>query len=120
MRQVFRRPFTVMYPFKKRDVPPNHRGRHIFVQQNCTACTICARVCQTVAIHLDREKKEITIDYTRCIFCNYCVEGCPFNALQQSPDFELSEYTRKELVYTPQMLATPRTTKRTWRKKECI
>lgn len=120
LRQTLRRPFTVMYPFKKRNVPPNHRGRHLFVPSNCTGCSMCARVCPTIAIHLDREKKEISIDYSRCIFCNFCVDSCKFSALHSSPDFELSSYSRKELFYPPQRLATPRTTKMKWRGKECI
>nr|MDO8098404.1 4Fe-4S binding protein [Candidatus Njordarchaeota archaeon] len=118
--QTLHKPFTVMYPFEKRNVPTNHRGRHIFIQKNCTACTMCARVCPTVAIHLNREKKEISINYSRCIFCSFCVDACKFNALHSSPDYELSEYSLDNLTYSPQRLGAPRNDKVKWRGKECI
>ncbi|MBN9126264.1 MAG: 4Fe-4S binding protein, partial [Nitrosospira sp.] len=36
---------------------------------------------------------------SRCIFCGYCEEACPTDAIQLTPDFEIGEYDRKNLVY---------------------
>jgi NADH-quinone oxidoreductase subunit I len=39
------------------------------------------------------------INFSRCIFCGFCEEACPTYAIQLTPDFEMSEYIRKNLVY---------------------
>ena len=40
----------------------------------------------------------------RCIFCGYCEEACPTNAIQLTPDYELGEYRRQDLVYEKEHL----------------
>ncbi len=39
------------------------------------------------------------INFSRCIFCGYCEDACPTYAIQLTPDFEMSEYRRQNLVY---------------------
>jgi NADH-quinone oxidoreductase subunit I len=39
------------------------------------------------------------INFSRCIFCGYCEEACPTYAIQLTPDYELCEYDRQNLVY---------------------
>ena len=39
------------------------------------------------------------INFSRCIFCGFCEEACPTYAIQLTPDFEMSEYDRQNLVY---------------------
>ena len=39
------------------------------------------------------------INFSRCIFCGWCEEACPTYAIQLTPDFEMSEYERPNLVY---------------------
>ncbi|MEM1584522.1 MAG: 4Fe-4S binding protein [Nitrososphaerota archaeon] len=46
------------------------------------------------------------IDYGRCVFCGFCVDACPFYALEMGPSFELSSLEREELLYTPLMLSS--------------
>ena len=47
------------------------------------------------------------VDYGRCVFCGFCVDACPFYALEMGPEYELSAYDRASLVYNPKMLAGP-------------
>jgi formate hydrogenlyase subunit 6/NADH:ubiquinone oxidoreductase subunit I len=42
-----------------------------------------------------------------CVFCGFCVDACPFDALYMTNDYELSAYDKMGLKYTPDMLAVP-------------
>ena len=40
----------------------------------------------------------------RCIFCGYCEDACPTQAIQLGNDYELSFYDRASAIYTKKML----------------
>ena len=39
------------------------------------------------------------INFSRCIFCGFCEDACPTYAIQLTPDVEMSEYERPNMVY---------------------
>jgi NADH-quinone oxidoreductase subunit I len=39
------------------------------------------------------------INFSRCIMCGFCEEACPTNAIQLTPDFEMAEYKRQDMVW---------------------
>jgi len=49
------------------------------LDDNCTGCTACVRVCPTEAIRV-RDRKA-AIDENRCIDCGNCVNVCQFHAI---------------------------------------
>ena len=54
----------------------------------------------------ERYAKVYNIDYNRCIFCGYCVEACPTDAITHGHGFELATFNASNLVYRKeQMLA---------------
>jgi NADH-quinone oxidoreductase subunit I len=53
----------------------------------------------TVDEHGRRYPASFRINFSRCIFCGYCEEACPTYAIQLTPDYEMGEYRRENLVY---------------------
>jgi len=109
---MFRRRVTVQYPEKKPYLPPRWRGRIILSRdpdggERCVACYLCAVACPVDCIALQATEDEhgrrypasFRINFSRCIFCGYCEEACPTYAIQLTPDCEMGEYQRQNLVY---------------------
>lgn len=109
---VFRRRFTVEYPEEVQPIPPRWRGRIVLTRdpdggERCVACYLCSAACPVDCIALQAAQDEygrrypefFRINFSRCIFCGYCEEACPTHAIQLTPDFEMSEYARQNLVY---------------------
>ncbi len=42
----------------------------------------------------------------RCIFCGYCEDACPTQAIVLEHDYELSFYDRASALYNKEMLLT--------------
>jgi NADH-quinone oxidoreductase subunit I len=40
------------------------------------------------------------INMLRCIFCGYCEDACPTEAIVLGDNHEMSYYTRKDAIYT--------------------
>ena len=108
---------TLMYPEVPIYVPPRYRGRIVLTrdpdgEERCVACNLCAAACPVGCISLQKAEKEdgrwypefFRINFSRCIFCGYCEDACPTNAIQLTPDFELGEYRRQDLVYEKENL----------------
>jgi NADH-quinone oxidoreductase subunit I len=110
---------TIMYPEVKGEdiVPPRFRGRIVLTrdpdgEERCVACNLCAVACPVGCISLQKAEKEdgrwypefFRINFSRCIFCGMCEEACPTTAIQMTPDFELGEYVRQDLVYEKENL----------------
>ncbi len=109
---MFHKRATIQYPEEKAYLPPRWRGRIILSRdpdggERCVACYLCAAVCPVECISLQASEDEtgrrypefFRINFSRCIFCGFCEEACPTYAIQLTPDFEMSEYQRVNLVY---------------------
>ena len=111
-RHAFARRVTIQYPDEKPYLAPRYRGRIVLTKdpdggERCVACNLCAVACPVDCISLQAAEDEygrrypefFRINFSRCIFCGYCEEACPTYAIQLTPDFEMGEYKRKNLVY---------------------
>jgi NADH-quinone oxidoreductase subunit I len=109
---TFRRRDTVQYPEEVVYLPPRYRGRIILSrdpdgQERCVACYLCSTACPVDCIALQATEDEhgrrypawFRINFSRCIFCGFCEEACPTYAIQLTPDIEMSEYERHNMVY---------------------
>jgi len=58
-----------------------------FVNDRCTQCGICEKVCPTAAVEIDQAAGNVTINPDRCISCNLCRDVCFRDAIdvQQIP-----------------------------------
>jgi NADH-quinone oxidoreductase subunit I len=52
----------------------------------------------------ERYARIYEINMSRCIFCGYCELACPFDAITLGNEFEISEYSRDDLIYTKDIL----------------
>ena len=55
----------------------------------------------------ERYAKVYNIDYNRCIFCGYCVEACPTDAITHGHGFELATFNATNLVYRKEDMLVP-------------
>jgi NADH-quinone oxidoreductase subunit I len=114
---TFRKRVTIQYPEQKACLPPRYRGRIILSRdpdggERCVACYLCAVACPVDCIALQATEDEhgrrypefFRINFSRCIFCGLCEEACPTYAIQLTPDIEMSDYKRQNLVYEKQDL----------------
>lgn len=109
---MFRRRETIQYPDEKPVLAPRYRARIILSrdpdgEERCVACYLCAVACPVDCISLQATEDEdgrrrpefFRINFSRCIFCGLCEDACPTYAIQLTPDFEMAEYNRQNLVY---------------------
>ena len=117
-------PVTLEYPEDKTPVYPRFRGRHKLHRfedtglEKCVGCSLCAAACPAECIRVvaaentpgnqvsagERYAEVYEINMSRCIFCGYCELACPFDAITLGNEYEISEYSRDDLIYTKDML----------------
>jgi NADH-quinone oxidoreductase subunit I len=86
--------------------------------EKCVGCSLCAAACPADCIRVvaaentaehrvspgERYAAVYEINLSRCIFCGYCEVACPFDAITMGHDYELSDYSRSDLIFTKEML----------------
>lgn len=122
LRNMVRPRVTLDYPAKPAPIFPRYRGRLQHLRDEtgrpkCTACLACQKACPTLALPTiegdDRKGKEKRVktylwDAGRCLFCGYCVEACPFDALRMTTDYRVVGETREALHLGLEQLLEPR------------
>jgi len=117
LENVFRPPYTIMYPFEKGPLSPRFRGEHALRrypsgEERCIACKLCEAICPAQAITIESEARQdgsrkttkYDIDMTKCIYCGFCQEACPVDAIVETQNQEFSTETREELMYNKEKL----------------
>jgi NADH-quinone oxidoreductase subunit I len=120
--------FTIQYPEEKLPVPEEFRyipflvyeeGDDGEMNQRCTSCGICAKVCPPQCIWIVRTSDPVTgkpipapaefyIDVDICMNCGLCAEYCPFDAIKMDHDYEIASYNRfRDHIYNIEKLSKP-------------
>lgn len=104
---------TIEYPEKRRKYSNRFMGVHVLTKKPsgeiaCTACMLCATNCPAQCIHIvaaespnpniEKYPAVYEIDLMRCVFCGYCEEACPVDAVRMGRDYEYAELSERNFV----------------------
>ena len=113
LRHLVTPAITVQYPDQRRRMPLRALNKHVLTidlntgKLKCTACDACAKICPTRCIEIaatgkgkQRYPEKFWIDHNLCMYCNLCVEVCPFDAITMwTGNFEIGAFNRLGLVF---------------------
>jgi NADH-quinone oxidoreductase subunit I len=120
LKKLFSKPITRQYPDEKPQIQVGFRGQHALVRDpetgrsKCIGCMRCAMACPSRCIrirsHKDKEPGSrrvidcYRIESLRCVYCGYCEEVCPVNAIVLTEVYEYGSYDRPSLYFTMEQL----------------
>lgn len=88
LKNLFSKPVTKNYPAEPINYPERSRG-HIDIEiDKCISCSMCAKVCPTGCITVDRKAMTWAINRFDCLACGYCTLKCPKKCLHLTPGYQ--------------------------------
>jgi NADH-quinone oxidoreductase subunit I len=110
---------TVQWPEVEYHYSERFKGKHFLTkrpdgQVRCTACFLCATNCPAQCITIvagesadhgvEKYPVRFEIDILRCVFCGFCEEACPVDAIRMGPEYSMAGLAEQKWVYTKEHL----------------
>lgn len=117
---------VVCWPEVEYKYSDRFKGKHFLTKRpdgrvRCTACFLCATNCPAQCITIvagespdhgvEKYPVRFEIDILRCVFCGYCEEACPVDAIRMGPEISMAGiaadrkwvYTKDHLLDRPEL-----------------
>lgn len=112
--------FTYQYPEDPRPLSKRTRTRHRLTRRQdgsprCVACMMCETVCPARCINIvakenpdpniEKMPASFDLDLGMCVYCGYCVEVCPEDAIRMDTQIlDIASYSREGMKLDLQKL----------------
>lgn len=121
--KAIRAAVTIMYPEENRDLASRLRTRHRLTKRHdgsprCVACMMCETICPAKCIYIvaeehpdpniEKRPKSFDIDLGKCVYCGFCVEACPEDAIRMDTKIlDIAAYSRNAMKLDMNELLNP-------------